>query len=120
MAFLGQTLTQTIYRKMKAMASFGYPCGDYQVAITEASLQDTKKRHRAVYQTKMDIVLPTHQGRILFSMNLNILNQSQKPSKLVCKQFGDVIRAIGLSSVQDTDQLIGGQLTVKVSGSRRR
>lgn len=115
MAFLGQTFNANDLPQNEGDGEFlAIPAGDYQVAITEAGLQDTKSGTGQYIKLKMDIVGPTHQGRILFA-NLNIRNQSQKAEQIGLQQFGDVIRAIGLSSVQDTDQLIGGQLTVKVA-----
>src|SRR5690625_617720 len=89
------------------------PAGDYQVEITEASLQDTKSGTGQYIKLRMDILGPTHQGRVLFS-NLNIRNQSEKAEQIGLQQLGDVIRAIGVPSLNDTDQLVGGNLTVKV------
>src|SRR5690625_418228 len=87
--------------------------GDYQVEITEASLQDTTSGPGQYIKLRMDIIGPTHQGRVLFS-NLNIRNQSEKAEQIGLQQLGDVIRAIGVPSLNDTDQLVGGNLTVKV------
>lgn len=89
------------------------PAGDYNVTISEATLQDTKAGTGQYIKLRMDITGPTHEGRVLFS-NLNIRNQSEKAEQIGLQQLGDVIRAIGLPSIQDTDQLVGGNLTVKV------
>ena len=50
---------------------------------------------------------------MLFS-NLNIRNQSAKAEEIGHWQLGAVMRAIGLATIEDTDQLIGGTLIVKV------
>jgi hypothetical protein len=45
---------------------------------------------------------------------LNIKNPNPKAEEIGRQQLGEIMRAIGLSTVQDTDQLIGGQLMIKL------
>ena len=90
------------------------PAGDYNVRITEASLQTTKSRTGQYIKLRLDVVGPSHQGRVLFS-NLNIKNDSQKAEEIGRQQLGSVMRAINLPAIQDTDQLVGGHMTVKVT-----
>jgi len=47
--------------------------------------------------------------------NLNIKNASQKAEEIGRQQLGELMRSIGLARVTDTDELIGGQLQIKVS-----
>jgi hypothetical protein len=47
--------------------------------------------------------------------NLNIKNASTKAEEIGRQQLGEIMRAIGLAKVQDTDQLIGGNLGIKLS-----
>lgn len=90
------------------------PDGKYQVTIVKAELTPTKSGTGEYIKVRMDITGPSYQGRVLFA-NLNIRNQSEVAERIGLQQFGDVIRAIGKSSVSDTDELIGGNLTVKVA-----
>ena len=46
--------------------------------------------------------------------NLNIKNPNQKAEEIGRQQLGDIMRAIGLAKVTDTDQLIGGNLSIKL------
>jgi hypothetical protein len=46
--------------------------------------------------------------------NLNIKNASAKAEEIGRQQLGDIMRAIGLAKVTDTDQLIGGNVSVKL------
>ena len=62
---------------------------------------------------RYDITGPTHQGRVVFG-NLNIKNASPKAEEIGRQNLGDIMRAIGLAKVTDTDQLIGGQLSIKL------
>lgn len=110
---LGQTFNQNDLPEGNDGEFTAIPAGDYQVEITEASLQDTKSGTGQYIKLRMDIIGPSHQGRVLFS-NLNIRNQSEKAEQIGLQQLGDVIRAIGIPSLSDTDQLVGGNLSVKV------
>src|SRR5690625_3784599 len=110
---LGQTFSANDLPEGNDGEFTAIPSGDYQVEITEASLQDTKSGTGQYIKMRMDIIGPTHQGRVLFS-NLNIRNQSEKAEQIGLQQLGDVIRAIGVPSLNDTDQLVGGNLIVKV------
>jgi hypothetical protein len=46
--------------------------------------------------------------------NLNIKNANPKAEEIGRQQLGEIMRAIGLAKVTDTDQLIGGQLGIKL------
>jgi len=89
------------------------PAGDYGVTISGAEIAATKSGTGQYIKLKMTVTGPTHQGRIVFS-NLNIKNDSQKAEEIGRQQLGAIMRAIGLPSIQDTDQLIGGSLIVKL------
>ena len=47
--------------------------------------------------------------------NLNIRNASVKAEEIGRQQLGELMRAIGLAKVTDSDQLIGGTVQIKVS-----
>lgn len=89
------------------------PAGDYGVTISGAEIASTKSGTGQYIKLKMTVTGPTHQGRIVFS-NLNIKNDSQKAEEIGRQQLGSIMRAIGIPSIQDTDQLIGGNLVVKL------
>jgi hypothetical protein len=90
------------------------PAGWYTATITGAELKATKAGTGQYIAIKYDITGPTHQGRIVFN-NLNIRNPNATAEEIGRQQLGEVMRAIGLAKVQDTDELIGGQLSIKVA-----
>jgi hypothetical protein len=90
------------------------PAGDYHLVVSESELKDTKSGTGQYIWLKMSVVGPTHQGRILFA-NLNIRNPNPKAEDIGRQQLGSVLRAIGVASLTDTDQLIGGNMTCKVT-----
>lgn len=89
------------------------PEGWYNATITGAELKPTKAGDGEYIACKYTITGPTHQGRVLFG-NLNIKNASTKAEEIGRAQLGEIMRAIGLAKVSDTDQLIGGSLSIKL------
>lgn len=89
------------------------PAGWYTAMIAGADLQATKDGSGQYIKIKYSITGPSHQGRVVFG-NLNIKNRSAKAEEIGRAQLGELMRAIGLARVQDTDQLIGGNLSIKL------
>lgn len=89
------------------------PPGWYHANITGAELKSTKAGNGQYIAVRYDITGPTHQGRVVFG-NLNIKNPNPKAEEIGRQQLGDIMRAIGLAKVTDTDQLIGGSLQIKL------
>lgn len=89
------------------------PAGWYSATINKASLEPTKDGTGQKISMRYDITGPTHQGRVVFG-NLNIKNKSAKAEEIGRAQLGDIMRALGLRQVADTDQLIGGSLQIKL------
>lgn len=90
------------------------PEGWYNAAITGAEIKSTKAGDGKYIAVKYAITGPTHQGRVIFG-NLNIKNASTKAEEIGRQQLGEIMRAIGLATVRDTDQLIGGNLSIKLA-----
>jgi|GEM_PF-399952 len=89
------------------------PAGWYQATINKASLEPTKDGTGQKISIRYDITGPTHQGRVVFG-NLNIKNKSEKAESIGRAQLGELMRALGLAKLSDTDQLIGGSLSIKL------
>ena len=89
------------------------PEGWYNSSITGAEIKDTKAGDGKYIAVKYTITGPSHQGRVIFG-NLNIKNESAKAEEIGRQQLGEIMRAIGLARVTDSDQLIGGNLVIKL------
>ena len=90
------------------------PEGWYNATITGAEIKATKAGDGKYIALKYNITGPSHQGRVIFG-NLNIKNASTKAEEIGRQQLGEIMRAIGLAKVSDTDQLIGGNVGIKLS-----
>ena len=89
------------------------PAGWYMATITDAELKTTKDGQGQYIRVRYDITGPSHQGRVVFG-NLNIKNASAQAEEIGRKQLGELMRAIGLARCDDTDQLAGGSLSIKL------
>lgn len=89
------------------------PAGWYSATIAKAELKNTKAGTGQYIAVQYNITGPSFQGRVVFG-NLNIRNPNPKAEEIGRQQLGDLMRSIGLAKVSDTDQLIGGNLQIKV------
>lgn len=89
------------------------PPAIYEATITQAELKDTKAGTGQYIKIRYDIVGPTHQGRVIFG-NFNIKNPNPKAEEIGRQQLGEMMTAIGISKVNNTDQLIGARLKIKL------
>ena len=113
MAFLGQTFDVNTLPEGNGGNYDPLPPGWYTATINKADLQPTKDGSGQYIKVRYDITGPSHQGRVVFG-NLNIKNASAKAEEIGRQQLGELMRAIGLARVTDTDQLIGGSLLIKL------
>ena len=90
------------------------PDGWYQATITKADVKPTKTGGGQYIAVRYDITGPTHEGRIVFS-NINIKNSSSVAENIGRQQLGEIMRAIGLAKVVDTDELLGADIYIKLA-----
>jgi hypothetical protein len=90
------------------------PDGWYTAHIAAASIETTKAGTGSYIKVRYDITGPTHQGRVVFG-NFNVRNPNSKAEEIGRQQLGDLMRAIGLSRVTDTDQLVGCNCVIKLA-----
>jgi hypothetical protein len=89
------------------------PAGWYDATISSAEIVPTKMGNGKYIKIRYNIQGPTHQGRVVFG-NLNVRNPNPKAEEIGRQQLGEIMRAIGLTSLKDTDQMIGGNLAIKL------
>ena len=111
LAFLGQTYNTADLPKGRDFDPV--PAGTYVAKITQADLKATSTGGQMI-KLRYDIIGPQHQGRVVFG-NINIRNANPEAERIGMEQLGDLCRAIGISGVSDTDQLIGHDLQIKVT-----
>lgn len=90
------------------------PAGQYVVKIERAQLKDTKSGTGRYISLMLRVQGPTHSNAVVFAM-INISNQNQEAERIGKAQLRSIMEAIGLQTITDTDQLIGGVMDVKVA-----
>lgn len=114
MAFLGQTFRASEMPESTGGDFQPIPAGDYIVCISGADLTPTKDDTGQYIKLKLSVLAPSHEGRVIFAI-LNIMNASAKAEEIGRAQLGDIMRAVGMLEMADTDELIGGNLVVSVT-----
>ncbi len=121
MASLGITLNQSDLPEGQNFDPI--PDGWYTAQIKAAELKNTKPKEGQTVSDGQYIAVqyavtgPTHAGRVIFG-NLNIKNRNPEAERIGMSQLGMVMGSIGLPKIEDTDQLIGGNLQIKVGMSK--
>ena len=93
------------------------PAGWYTATINAADVKQTKSGTGRYIAVRYDITGPTHQGRVVFS-NLNIENANPEAEKLARQQLRALMESIGIAKLENTDQLIGSNVKVKLKIER--
>lgn len=88
------------------------PVGWYTASVVDALLKDSKSGGQYI-NVRYDILGPTNAGRVIYGM-ITIRNASSKAEEIGRMQLADLMRAIGLAKIGDTDELIGGKCQIKV------
>lgn len=89
------------------------PAGEYQVEIKKVEAKETRNKDGMYFNFRLDILGPSNAGRIIFAI-VNVKNASEKAQQIGQGQLKDIMRALNLQSVSNTDQFVGGKLTVKI------
>ncbi|MDA0238988.1 MAG: DUF669 domain-containing protein [Proteobacteria bacterium] len=114
MAFLGEVFNLDDMPRDEPRGFEPIPAGWYTAAIVGADVKTTKAGNGSYIALRLDITGPSHQGRVLWS-NINTRNPNLRAEEIGRGQLGQIMAIIGLASIEDSDQLIGGNLAIKVT-----
>lgn len=89
------------------------PAGWYNVKIDESEMKPTKDGAGNYLQIRFDILDGQYHGRKLFT-RLNLKNSNQQTVEIAMRQLSAIAHAVGVLHVQDSSQLHGIPLKVKV------
>lgn len=111
MAYLGQTFNVADH---VPSSPDPVPAGWYTAKITDAKVKDTKAGTGNFLEVTFSIIGPSYEGRCVWG-RFNLKNPNPQAEQIGQAQFMDMARAIGLEVVDDSDQLLGGELDIKVT-----
>lgn len=89
------------------------PEDDYLVEIKTAEIKVTKSGTGKYINLRMDVIEGKYTKRVLFAM-INIKNDADRAEKIGRAQLGEIMRCNNIATLQDTDQLIGATMIVRV------
>jgi hypothetical protein len=89
------------------------PAGWYTASVTGAEVKQTKSGTGQYLRVEYTISGPTGAGRKVWS-NYNVRNENPKAESIGREQLAELCRCVGLARVNDTDQLLGCNVSVKL------
>jgi hypothetical protein len=89
------------------------PAGWYTASVTGAEVKQTKSGTGQYLRVEYTISGPSGAGRKVWS-NYNVRNENPKAESIGREQLAELCRCVGLSRVNDTDQLLGCNVSVKL------
>jgi len=90
------------------------PAGQYQCEIKGADVKDTKAGTGKYISLDLCVNDGQFANRRIFG-NINVRNPNPVAEEIGRAQLGELMRAVGLAKLSDSDQLIGCVLQVKVN-----
>ena len=82
------------------------PAGDYPMAITGSSMQDTKAKTGKYIKLEFTILDGEQKGRKIWT-NLNVVNPNPVAVEIAQKELATICRACGKLTITDTMELHG-------------
>ena len=89
------------------------PAGEYTCAIKTAEIKPTKDGTGKYVNLLWEVEDGEFARRTLFAI-INIKNKSEVAEKIGKAQLGDIMRANGIATLTDTDQLIAAMMSLRV------
>jgi hypothetical protein len=89
------------------------PEGWYTTQITGAELKDTKSGTGKYIKVEHTVVGEQFSGRKVWGM-INIQNPNEKAEEIGRQQLNKMMTAVGLAKLEDTDELVGLDVSIKL------
>jgi hypothetical protein len=89
------------------------PAGQYAAMIAAAEARQNKSGTGHYLSIQYLILGPSHEGRSVFS-NITLSHPNETATRIGRGQLSELMRAIGVSRLADTEQLVGRRLKIKV------
>lgn len=89
------------------------PAGEYLAMVVESEVKVTKKKDGEYISLKFKIMEGKYKGRFIWS-NLNIINPNPVAVEIAQSELATLCRACGKAVIQDTSELHGVPIKMKV------
>lgn len=106
MAALGKAFDATEHDTTQREYAGELPNGIFRLEIEASEVKATSKGTGTYLATTVSVVEPEEfKGRKIFNNNYNLENDNPKAAEIGQRQFASLCRAIGVSSVEDSEEL---------------
>lgn len=89
------------------------PAGVYVAEITDSEERPTKSGNGSYLQLTFRIIEGDHSGRLIWD-RLNLDNPNQKAVEIAVQRLAEICQAVGKQKVNDSEELHGIPMRVKV------
>jgi len=89
------------------------PAGQYTAMIAAAEPRQNKSGTGHYLSVQYLILGPTHQGRSVFG-NITLSHPNETATRVGRRQLSELMRAVGVPRLADTEQIVGRRLKIKV------
>lgn len=89
------------------------PAGEYLAMVVESEVKVTKKKDGEYISLKFKIMEGKYKGRFIWS-NLNIVNPNPIAVEIAQSELATLCRACGKAVIQDTQELHGAPIKMKI------
>ncbi|MDF2809531.1 MAG: hypothetical protein K0S56_562 [Microvirga sp.] len=95
------------------------PDGDYRLEITESDVAPTSKGTGTVLKATVSVIEPEEfRGRLVWA-NYNVENANATAQQIGQRELASLCRAIGIPSIQDSEELHFKAFTAKIGMSKQ-
>lgn len=89
------------------------PDGKYNVTVMEADIEANKAGTGQLLKLKLQVIGPSHAGAILY-YRINFRHTSKEAQEIGRRQLAQLMSALNIARLEDTDQFMGGIFIAKV------
>lgn len=116
MASLGKKFDATAHDTTQRDFQEEVPNGIYVLEIESGSVDKTSKGTGIILKTTLNVIEPEdYAGRKIFNNNYNLENDNPKAQEIGQRQFAALCRAIGVSEVEDSEEVQLKRFTARVA-----
>lgn len=90
------------------------PAGDYSAQIIQSEMKETKAGTGHYLELRIQILDEDYAGRLVFE-RLNLDNPNDTAVKIAQRALADICTACGVVEVEDSEELHGIEMTVRLS-----
>jgi hypothetical protein len=90
------------------------PAGNYTAAIVKSEMKDNKAGTGSFLNLHFKITEGKFKDRLVFT-NLNLVNPSDQAVAIARKELTSIVKACGKVSIEDSDELHGVEIEIKVA-----